>query len=71
MDFIFGNARAFFDHCEIHALAHPVVYLTAQSRLTPEEKSGYVFDHCRITAESGAERVYLGRPGAHTRRSSF
>ena len=62
VDFIFGNARAFFDHCEIHALAHPLVYLTAQSRLTADEKSGYVFDHCRITAEAGAERVYLGRP---------
>jgi pectin methylesterase-like acyl-CoA thioesterase len=62
VDFIFGNARAFFERCEIHALAHPLVYLTAQSRLTAEEKSGYVFDHCRISAEEGAGRVYLGRP---------
>lgn len=62
VDFIFGNARAFFDHCEIHALKHQVVYLTAQSRLTADEKSGYVFDHCRITAEAGADHVYLGRP---------
>ncbi|MBS1855711.1 MAG: pectin esterase [Acidobacteria bacterium] len=62
VDFIFGNAPAFFDRCEIHALAHPVVYLTAQSRLTAGDKSGYVFHRCRITAEKGAERVYLGRP---------
>ncbi|HXA51649.1 MAG TPA: pectinesterase family protein [Candidatus Acidoferrum sp.] len=62
VDFIFGNARAYFDRCEIHALKHSLVYLTAQSRLTADEKSGYVFDHCRITAESGADRVYLGRP---------
>ena len=62
VDFIFGDALAFFERCEIHALAHPVVMLTAQSRHYAEEKSGYVFDHCRITAEKGADRVYLGRP---------
>jgi len=62
VDFIFGDALAFFDRCEVHALAHPVIMLTAQSRHYAEEKSGYVFDHCRITAEKGADRVYLGRP---------
>jgi pectin methylesterase-like acyl-CoA thioesterase len=62
VDFIFGDALAFFDRCEIHALAHSVVMITAQSRHYAEEKSGYVFDHCRITAEAGADRVYLGRP---------
>ena len=62
VDFIFGDALAFFDRCEIHALAHSVIMLTAQSRHYAEEKSGYVFDHCRITAEKGADRVYLGRP---------
>ena len=54
VDFIFGDALAFFDRCEIHALAHSVIMLTAQSRHYAEEKSGYVFDHCRITAEKGA-----------------
>jgi pectin methylesterase-like acyl-CoA thioesterase len=62
VDFIFGDALAFFDRCEIHALAHSVIMLTAQSRHYAEEKSGYVFDHCRITAEKGADRVFLGRP---------
>ena len=62
VDFIFGDALAFFDRCEIRALAHPVVYLTAQSKHYAEEKSGYVFDHCRITAAPGAARIYLGRP---------
>ena len=62
VDFIFGDALAFFDHCEIHALAHSVVMITAQSRHYAEEKSGYVFDHCRITADAGAGHVYLGRP---------
>jgi pectin methylesterase-like acyl-CoA thioesterase len=62
VDFIFGDAVAFFEGCEIHALAHPVVMLTAQSKRYDGERSGYVFDHCRLTAEAGASKVYLGRP---------
>ena len=62
VDFIFGDANAFFDHCEIHALAHPEIMLTAHSRTAPEQEKAYVFDHCRITAAPGAGTIYLGRP---------
>ena len=62
VDFIFGDARAYFENCEIHSLAHQVVYITAQSKLHPDELSGYVFNHCRLTADPGAKSVYLGRP---------
>jgi pectin methylesterase-like acyl-CoA thioesterase len=62
VDFIFGDARAYFENCEIHSLAHQVVYITAQSKLHPEELSGYVFNHCRLTADPDAKSVYLGRP---------
>ena len=62
VDFIFGDAMAYFEGCELHALAHPVVEITAQSKRYEGERSGYVFDHCRITAEPGAGRVFLGRP---------
>jgi len=62
VDFIFGDALAYFENCEIHALAHQLVYLTAQSRHYAEERSGYVFDHCRVTADPEAKRIYLGRP---------
>jgi pectin methylesterase-like acyl-CoA thioesterase len=62
VDFIFGDALAYFENCEIHALAHSLVYLTAQSKKYAEQRSGYVFDHCRLTADAGAKRVYLGRP---------
>ena len=62
VDFIFGDALAVFERCEIHALAHSVVMLTAQSKKYAEQRSGYVFDHCRITAGEGAERIALGRP---------
>jgi pectin methylesterase-like acyl-CoA thioesterase len=62
VDFIFGDSLAVFERCEIRALAHSAIMLTAQSKKYAEHKSGYVFDHCRITAEKGADRVYLGRP---------
>lgn len=62
VDFIFGDANAFFDRCQIHALAHPEVMLTAHSRTAPEQDKAYVFDHCRITADAGAGTIYLGRP---------
>jgi pectinesterase len=62
VDFIFGDSLAFFENCEIHALAHKTVMLTAQSKRYDGEQSGYVFDHCRITAEPGVGTVYLGRP---------
>jgi pectin methylesterase-like acyl-CoA thioesterase len=62
VDFIFGDAAAFFEGCEIHALAHPTVMLTAQSKRYEGERSGYVFDHCRLTAGPGLSKVYLGRP---------
>jgi pectin methylesterase-like acyl-CoA thioesterase len=62
VDFIFGDARAFFENCEIHSKSHPVVMITAQSKLHADEKSGYVFDHCRLTADPDVKTVYLGRP---------
>jgi pectin methylesterase-like acyl-CoA thioesterase len=63
VDFIFGNAKAVFEGCEIRSIVHPAGgYLTAQSRNKPDEDSGYVFNHCRLTAEPGVENIYLGRP---------
>lgn len=63
VDFIFGDAKAYFDHCELHNTAHKAGgYVTAQSKNSPEQDSAYVFDHCKLTAEPGQTRVYLGRP---------
>lgn len=62
VDYIFGDALAYFENCEIHSLAHETIAITAQSKVRPDEKSGYVFNHCRLTAEPGAKKVYLGRP---------
>ena len=62
VDFIFGDAKAVFDHCELHAMAHPEVTITAQSKLYPLEDSGYLFLDCKITADPGVRELLLGRP---------
>jgi len=58
-DFIFGPSTALFEDCMIHSKRNS--YVTAAS--TPKEaKYGYVFKHCKLTAEPGVDKVYLGRP---------
>jgi len=58
-DFIFGEGTALFEECIIHAKANS--FLTAAS--TSEGKPfGFVFLNCKITADSGLDKVYLGRP---------
>lgn len=58
-DFIFGPSTALFEDCIIHSKRNS--YVTAAS--TPKEaKYGYVFKHCKLTAEPGVDKVYLGRP---------
>lgn len=65
-DFIFGPSTAWFERCHIHSKANS--YVTAAS--TPQDVAyGYVFNHCRLTAAEGIDKVYLGRPWrpyAHT-----
>ena len=61
VDFIFGNAAAVFAGDEIHIIRPG--YLTAQSRTSPTQETGYVFLHDRITAgDMGEKTFYLGRP---------
>lgn len=62
VDFIFGDAKAAFRNCEVHGMTHPVIALTAQSKLFPEEDSGYLFLDCTITADVAVDKVYFGRP---------
>jgi pectinesterase len=60
VDFIFGNARAVFDHCEIET-AGPG-YIAAQSRTSPDGDTGFVFDHCDLTGQKSDKKIFLGRP---------
>ena len=71
VDFIFGNATAVFDHSEIHANGRG--YLTAQSRTSLHQNTGYVIINSKVTsgiAEAAATgstepaqgTISLGRP---------
>ncbi len=58
-DFIFGPSTAWFENCEIRSRADS--YITAAS--TPKDRPyGYIFNHCRLTADANVTKVYLGRP---------
>ncbi|HEV2446644.1 MAG TPA: pectinesterase family protein [Candidatus Sulfopaludibacter sp.] len=63
-DFIFGDALAVFERCELHGIEHGNVMYTAQSRHTAGQRdSAYVFAHCRLTGEARPGGVIsLGRP---------
>ena len=63
VDFIFGDGKALFDHCELHSTAHHGGFITAQAKHYPNEDSGFVFDRCTLTADQNATGdIYLGRP---------
>jgi len=62
VDFIFGDAKAVFDHCVIRSTQHFEGFITAQSRSYAGQDSGFVFHECRLEAAPGVENVYLGRP---------
>jgi pectinesterase len=62
IDYIFGDAKAVFNSCELNSRQHPYVMITAQSKHFPEEDSGYWMLHCRITGTDDGNRIILGRP---------
>jgi polygalacturonase len=62
VDFIFGDGKAVFDHCEIHSTTHKGGFITAQAKHYSGEDSGFLFTHCTLTADAGVTGIYLGRP---------
>lgn len=71
VDFIFGNAAAVFQDCDIHARrpnSGQKNMVTAQGRTDPNQNTGIVIQQCRIGATSDLQPVrssfptYLGRP---------
>jgi pectinesterase len=67
-DFIFGAATAIFDFCKIHSKSNS--YITAAS--TPDGKPfGFIFLNCELTADTGINKVYLGRPWRDYARVAF
>lgn len=61
VDYIFGWATAYFNHCELHCIGNG--YVTAAA--TPKgQEYGYIFYECKITTEPGIT-TSLGRPWRH------
>jgi pectinesterase len=61
VDFIFGNAAAVFVDDEIHIIR--AGYLTAQSRMSADQPTGFVFLHARVTnGDLAGKQFFLGRP---------
>ncbi|WNH11219.1 pectinesterase family protein [Thalassobellus suaedae] len=59
VDFIFGEATVLFESCTLNSKTNS--YITAAS--TPKnQKFGYVFKNCKLTADEKVAAVYLGRP---------
>lgn len=65
VDFIFGGARAVFDHCEIVSLDRGSSlnngYITAAST-NIEQDYGFLFINSKFTSNAKAGTVWLGRP---------
>lgn len=71
VDYIFGTGSSYFDSCTI--ASNGPGHLTAQKRSKANDssdaiKSGYIFDNCRVVADSNTNginlkaKVDLGRP---------
>ena len=65
-DFIFGPSIVYFRNCSIRCKADS--YITAAST-TERNRYGYIFDSCRVTADEGVTKLYLGRPWKSTART--
>lgn len=64
VDFIFGGARAVFDHCTIFSLDRKSDnngYITAASTLITQPY-GYLIINSRLESDAAAGTVHLGRP---------
>lgn len=58
-DFIFGQATAVFQECEIKSLSDSYVTAAATSK---NQKFGFVFFNCKLVADTSVSKVFLGRP---------
>ncbi len=67
-DFIFGSATVVFNHCSIVSRGNS--YITAAST-TKGKAFGFVFLNCKLLAEEGVSKVYLGRPWRPNAKTVF
>jgi PelA/Pel-15E family pectate lyase len=69
VDFIFGQAAAVFENCEIHSKGDG--YIAAPMRFSTDEPSGFVFFRSILTSENTKDGIYLGRPWRDYGRTVF
>jgi len=62
-DFIFGASTAVFDSCHIHSKKNSHITAASTNSIVPY---GFVFFNCKLTADSGLNKVSLGRPWSPT-----
>ncbi|WKZ61025.1 MAG: pectinesterase family protein [Cyclobacteriaceae bacterium] len=67
-DFIFGEATVLFVNCTIKSLSNSFITAASTREHTPY---GFVFQHCKLIADSEATQVYLGRPWRPYARTVF
>jgi len=68
VDFIFGNATAFFRNCKINCLGYGCITAPRTPQSSPY---GFVFSHCRITVWTKPGDTWLGRPWGPYAASTF
>ncbi|KAF9605480.1 hypothetical protein IFM89_017499 [Coptis chinensis] len=73
VDFIFGNGQSIYESCSIHVTGEVlgpgfVGFITAQSRSSPKENTGFVFKSCRVF---GCGATFLGRAWGRYSRVMF
>ncbi|XP_045810261.1 pectinesterase/pectinesterase inhibitor PPE8B-like [Trifolium pratense] len=77
VDFIFGDATAVFQSCQILAKQGTLRQkntITAQGRIDPGESTGFSFQFCNISADydlKATTETYLGRPWRNFSRTIF
>ncbi|GMI87626.1 HIGHLY METHYL ESTERIFIED SEEDS, Pectin Methylesterase6 [Hibiscus trionum] len=80
VDFIFGDAVAVFQNCNIYIrrpMSGQMNTVTAQARTDPNENTGIIIHNSRVTASSdlkavqGSFKSYLGRPWQKYSRTVF
>jgi pectinesterase len=68
VDYIFGNATAVFDRDELHS--NGPGFITAQSRTSPTQTTGYVIVNSQVTADLSAPPISPDAPGAASTASA-
>lgn len=67
-DFIFGPATAVFKHCVIKGKTNSFITAASTSAGKPY---GFVFLNCKIVADTGVTKLYLGRPWRANAKTVF